>query len=94
MEQDTKHLRIHGIVQGVSYRTWTQELAERMLLTGWVRNVRTDKSVEALVSGYPDQVQKFISALYQGPSGAKVSAIEVNDGVDEELKSFEIRDTV
>ncbi len=94
MEQDTKHLRIHGIVQGVSYRAWTQELAERMLLTGWVRNVRTDKSVEALVSGYPDQVQKFISALYQGPSGAKVSAIEVNDGVDEELKSFEIRDTV
>lgn len=94
MEQDTKHLRIHGIVQGVSYRAWTQELAERMLLTGWVRNVRTDKSVEAIVTGYPDQVQKFISALYQGPSGAKVSAIEVNDGVDEELKSFEIRDTV
>jgi len=94
VEQDTKHLRIHGIVQGVSYRAWTQELAERMLLTGWVRNVRTDKSVEAIVTGYPDQVQKFISALYQGPSGAKVSAIEVNDGVDEELKSFEIRDTV
>ena len=94
MEQDTKHLRIHGIVQGVYYRAWAKEQAERMLLTGWVRNVRKDKSVEALVTGYPDQVQKFISALYQGPSGAKVSAIEVNDGVDEELKSFEIRDTV
>ena len=94
MEQDTKHLRIHGIVQGVTYRAWTKEQADRMLLTGWVRNVRKDKSVEALVSGYPDQVQKFISTLYQGPSGAKVSAIEVNDGADEELKSFEIRDTV
>lgn len=94
MEQDTKHLRIHGNVQGVSYRAWTKELAERMLLTGWVRNVRKDKSVEALVTGHEDQVQKFISALYKGPQTANISAIEVNDGVDEELKSFEIRDTV
>lgn len=94
MEQDTKHLRIHGNVQGVSYRAWTKELAERMLLTGWVRNVRKDKSVEALVTGNEDQVQKFISALCKGPQTANVSAIEVNDGVDEELKSFEIRDTV
>lgn len=94
MEQDTKHLRIHGNVQGVSYRAWTKELAGRMLLTGWVRNIRKDKSVEALVTGNEDQVQKFISALYKGPQTANVSAIEVNDGVDEELKSFEIRDTV
>ena len=94
MEQDTKHLRIHGNVQGVSYRAWTKELAERMLLTGWVRNVRKDKSVEALVTGNEDQVQKFISALCKGPQTANVSAIEVNDGVDVELKSFEISDTV
>ena len=94
VEQDTKHLRIHGIVQGVFFRAWTKEIADRMLLAGWVRNVRKDKSVEAIVTGYPDQVQKFISALYKGPQSAKVSAIEVNDGVDEELKSFEIRDTV
>lgn len=94
MEQDTKHLRIHGTVQGVSYRVWTKETAKRMHLTGWVRNVRKDKSVEADVTGDEDQVQKFISILYKGPPDAKISAIEVNDGVDEELKSFEIRDTV
>lgn len=94
MEQDTKYLRIHGTVQGVSYRAWTQETAQRMLLTGWVRNIRKDKSVEAVVTGDPDQVQKFISTLYKGPPDAKVTVIEVKDGIDEELKNFEIRDTV
>jgi acylphosphatase len=81
-------------VQGVFYRVWTKETADRMMLTGWVRNVRKDKSVEALVIGDEDQVRKFISALYKGPEDAKVTVIEVKDGVDLELKSFEIRDTV
>ena len=94
MEQETKHLRIHGTVQGVNYRAWAKEIGDKMQLTGWVRNVRKDRSVEAVVTGDDDQVQKFISALYNGPAGAKVIAIEVTDGVDEELKNLEIRDTV
>ncbi|MFP4314127.1 MAG: acylphosphatase [Alphaproteobacteria bacterium] len=93
MEQETKHLRIHGRVQGVGYRAWMAELASRMRLHGWVRN-RKDKTVEAVVSGYEDEVQKFISECYSGPSQAKVEVIHVTDGIDEDLDSFEIRDTL
>lgn len=94
MEQETKHLRIHGTVQGVSYRAWAQETAGQMLLTGWVRNVRMDRSVELVVTGYEDVIQKFISSCYSGPPGAHVKAIEIQPGIDEELRGFEIRDTV
>lgn len=91
-EQETKHLRIYGHVQGVGYRAWTAELASRMRMNGWVRN-RSDKTVEAVITGYEDDVQKFISECYNGPSGAKVEIIHVTDGVDEDLESFEIRNT-
>lgn len=92
-EQETKHLRIYGHVQGVGYRVWAAHLATRMLLKGWVRNLK-DKSVEAVVTGYQDDIQKFVSECYKGPPSAKVEVIHVTDGVDEELKTFEIRDTV
>ena len=94
MEQETKHLRIHGKAQGVYYRAWTKEKADRYGLKGWVRNVTRDRSVEALVTGHPDDIQKFISECYNGPDAANVTVIEVQDGVDEELGSFEIRDTL
>lgn len=92
-EQETKHLRIYGRVQGVGYRAWAAELANRMRFPGWVRN-RKDKTVELIVTGYEDDIQKFISECYKGPASAKVEVIQITDGVDEELKSFEIRDTV
>tara|TARA_B100000780_G_scaffold276383_2_gene244851 strand:- start:5720 stop:6004 length:285 start_codon:yes stop_codon:yes gene_type:complete len=94
VKHETKYLRIHGTVQGVGYRAWAQEIGQKMNLTGWIRNLRKDRSVEAVVTGDEDQIQKFISLLYKGPAASKVAAIEVSDGVDEDLKSFEIRDTV
>lgn len=93
MAHETKHLRIHGKVQGVGYRQWSSHLANRMGLTGWVRNVSHDRSVELIATGYEDEIQKFISECYKGPIGAKVEIIHVTDGVDEELRSFEIRET-
>ncbi len=91
--RETKYLRIHGKVQGVSYRAWAAEQAKIFRLDGWVRN-RRDKTVEATVTGIDDDIQKFVSACYKGPSSAKVTIIEVKDGVDEELDGFKIRDTL
>ncbi|MCB1681517.1 MAG: acylphosphatase [Rhodospirillales bacterium] len=92
MERVTKHLKIFGHVQGVGYRAWAVQNATQIGLRGWVRN-RSNGSVEAVVTGDEDAVQKFISACYEGPRASKVETISVSDGLDELLSSFEQRET-
>lgn len=71
-----RRLRIHGRVQGVYYRGWTVELAERLVLDGWVRN-RIDGTVEALAVGSTEAVEALIAACNDGPAGARVDLVEV-----------------
>ncbi|MDX8481204.1 acylphosphatase [Mesorhizobium sp. VK24D] len=70
--------RILGTVQGVSYRMWTRSEAIRLGVTGWVRN-EPDGSVTALVAGADAAVDAMIERLWQGPRGALVSAVEVEE---------------
>ena len=67
-------VRVTGRVQGVWYRGWTVDQARRLGLAGWVRN-RLDGSVEAVLSGPEHAVRTMIERCWQGPPGAKVSAI-------------------
>ncbi|HKC53911.1 MAG TPA: acylphosphatase, partial [Burkholderiales bacterium] len=50
-----KHLKISGRVQGVGFRYSMRDEAERLGVTGWVRN-RRDGTVEAVIDGAPDAV--------------------------------------
>lgn len=68
-------VRIEGRVQGVWYRGWTVDEANRRGLDGWVRN-RSDGSVEALFSGAKPIVNEMLEACWQGPPAAKVTAIK------------------
>ncbi|MBL4804778.1 MAG: acylphosphatase [Alphaproteobacteria bacterium] len=90
----TKHLRIYGRVQGVSYRYWTQTTAHGLDLSGWVRNCN-DGSVEAMVHGPEKTVQDLITACNDGPPMAEVEKIDVKDSADDEwFDGFEIKPTV
>lgn len=77
MQEIALKLRIHGVVQGVSYRDWMVQAACNLNLHGWVRN-RTDGTVEALVMGEEENVRKLVAQCHNGPTSAKV------DRVDEE----------
>lgn len=71
----TRHLSIHGRVQGVWYRGWTVRTARRLGLTGWVRN-RSDGSVEAVIEGDVEAVREFIRLAKSGPPSARVERID------------------
>ncbi len=70
------HLVIRGRVQGVFYRATTQEKARALGLTGWVRN-REDGSVEAVIEGEDEAVERMIAWCHQGPPMASVSEVSV-----------------
>ena len=65
-------LQIHGQVQGVGYRAAMQREADRLQLSGWVRN-RSDGSVEALVCGPAAQVEQIIAWARHGRRQAAAS---------------------
>src|SRR5579872_5868452 len=68
------HLRIEGRVQGVGYRAWLEREATRAGLGGWVRN-RADGSVEAVLIGDADTIDRVATACARGPRLAAVSAV-------------------
>ena len=81
---------ISGRVQGVGFRWFTREAAEREGVTGWVRNL-PDGRVEALVEGEAESVERIERALRRGPGGARVSDVFVDDyEVSGSFKGFSI----
>ena len=67
--------RITGTVQGVGFRWWTRNTASDLDLRGTVRNAR-DGSVEIEVEGPGDTLDRFEASLRQGPTAARVRALE------------------
>lgn len=87
-----RHLRIHGLVQGVYYRQSMQEQAEALEVTGWVRN-RLDSTVEAMVCGTPQALERLIEWSRSGPPAAVVSQVVVSEA-EGRFSVFERLDTV
>jgi len=75
----TRHLIVRGKVQGVWYRESMRQEAERLGVTGWVRN-RRDGSVEAVVQGSEEAVAAIIAWARRGPPAAAVNGVEVFEG--------------
>lgn len=82
---------VRGRVQGVSFRYYTRQEANRLELTGWVRNQR-DGSVSVVAEGSKENLSKFLEFLRHGPPGARVSGVASNlSDHPQEFSAFEIR---
>jgi acylphosphatase len=85
----TIHLLIKGKVQGVFYRGSAKEQADRLSLTGWVKN--TPKGdVEITATGDKTQLDTFIAWCNQGPPNAAVINVEVTPIPDTPFTGFNI----
>ena len=82
---------ISGRVQGVGFRWFAQNAAEREGVAGWVTNL-LDGRVEAFVEGDEQAVTRVERALRSGPPSARVEKVTV---IDEEasgsLTEFTVR---
>jgi acylphosphatase len=88
--QICRRVLITGRVQGVGYRYTTQEQALVLSIVGWVRNL-PDGRVEAMVEGDPAQVDEMIQWFHNGPAGARVRAVVMEDQPLQKFEQFEIR---
>lgn len=89
-----KKIIIYGEVQGVGFRYSMLTAAQKIGITGWVRNNRNG-TVEALVQGAPSQVDEILEWAQNGPSTSSVDRIEVFDQNDDpHLIQFTISQTI
>lgn len=84
-----KRISIHGLVQGVFFRAETQALAQKLDLTGWVRNL-PDGSVEIHAEGTEDALKELEAWCHRGPPGAQVEEVTLREVPDKRRGSFEI----
>jgi acylphosphatase len=75
---------VHGLVQGVGFRMFVEDTAERLRLEGWVRN-RRDGTVEAVFAGSEQAVTAALEACRSGPRHGHVDRIDVADAGSELL---------
>lgn len=82
---------ISGRVQGVFFRAYTKEEAERLGLKGWVRNL-SDGRVEALFEGEEKAVDEMLKWCHQGSPASVVTKVEVfEEPWTGEFEDFKIR---
>ena len=85
----THHLLIKGKVQGVFYRASAKKVAEKLNMTGWIKN--TDGgNVEAMVTGNREQLDQFIFWCKKGPEKAQVSDVIVTEKNAAMFKDFKV----
>jgi len=87
--QIARRYLVSGIVQGVGFRYFTQDEAERLHLSGFVRNLR-DGRVEVYAIGLPENLARFRTIIERGPRGAMVQRVaeepaEINPKFAEEF---------
>ncbi|MBI4176009.1 MAG: acylphosphatase [Candidatus Aenigmarchaeota archaeon] len=85
------HVVVSGSVQGVGFRSFIIRNARSLGLTGWVSNLE-DGRVEAVFEGEKYLLDRIINACKKGPSGAKVSWMEISwYKYTGEFKGFEVK---
>ena len=70
------HVIITGRVQGVAFRADTRWAAQQTGVFGWVRN-RRDGSVEAVIEGEKERVEKMLAWCRRGTALAQVDDVKL-----------------
>ena len=82
-------LYISGIVQGVFFRPFLKENAERLDVRGFTRNLE-DGRVEAFLEGDADKVNAMIELCKKGPKHAQIKNVEMIPEKFQDFRGFKV----
>ena len=89
VEKSGLRINVSGIVQGVGFRPFIFNLAERHQVTGWVKN--TSSGVEIEIAGSDDQLQSFLAAIRsEAPPLARIDQLSAAQCPAGNYQVFEI----
>lgn len=80
-------LYIEGTVQGVFFRQFIKENAERYNVKGFVRNLE-DGKVEVFAEGDNENVDKMIELCKAGPKHSQIKNVEIKEEKFQDLREF------
>ena len=77
---DEAHLSaiFYGRVQGVFFRYFVRNVAKKLDLKGYVRNLASGDAVEVQAEGEKPKLDRLLEQLKAGPPGAWVKRVEVD----------------
>ncbi|KAA0695894.1 acylphosphatase [Halopseudomonas laoshanensis] len=78
---------VRGQVQGVGFRQATVRQANKLGISGWVRNL-PDGSVEVMLCGEEPALEAMTAWLRTGPDAASVDAVELTGCAWQEIAGF------
>ena len=86
-----KSVRIYitGTVQGVFFRAFVKENAERYNVKGFVRNLE-DGRVEVFLEGDSDEVNRMIELCGKGPRHSQIRKTDIKPERFQGFKGFKI----
>ena len=82
-------LYITGTVQGIFFRAFVKENAERLNVKGFVRNLE-DGRVEVFMEGNSEAVNKMIELCKKGPKHSQIRNVEIKPEKFQDFKVFKV----
>lgn len=82
-------LYINGTVQGVFFRAFVKENAERYNVKGFVRNLE-DGRIEIFLEGDSENVNKMTELCKKGPKHSQIRNIQIKPEKFQDFKTFKV----
>ena len=76
MDKVALKVQVVGVVQGVGFRYFTYQEANRLELSGYVKNL-PDGRVEVFAEGLKNHLDQFLEILKEGPRFSNVEHVDV-----------------
>lgn len=81
---------VQGTVQGIFFRQFVKEHADKLGLTGFVRNL-TNGDVEVLAEGEIEKIERLSTFVKKGPEHSQIRHVQIEERKwSDSFKDFQI----
>lgn len=85
------HVYFSGTVQGVGFRFTTRNIAKRLGIVGWVKNL-SDGRVEITAEGKEEELKEFLEQIKKSSVGRYISNEDISwSEASNEFSSFKVK---